>query len=84
LAVLGVCFNTTQEPSATGERGKATFVSAVTHHAPASTQIDGMLTVGVAATVALAWALERTARVRVLVPVATTLIRRRGPPVIAH
>lgn len=80
LVVLGVCLGATQAPSPTGERGDATVLTAVSHHASTSVQFDGILTVAVAATLALAWAIERAARLRMLVPTATTLIRRRGPP----
>ena len=84
LVVVGVCFGSTQEPGATGERRNATITSAVVHHAPASVHFDGMLTIVAAAIMSLAWAIERAAGVRTLAPVATTQIRRRGPPSFAY
>jgi len=80
---LGVCLGSMQEQSATGERSNA-IITSVAHHAPASIHFDGILTVVAAAIVALTWAIERASRVRTFAPVATALIRRRGPPAFAN
>jgi hypothetical protein len=80
VVVLGVCLGSTQAPTTTGERTTATITRAVVHAAPASVHFDGTLPIVAAAILSVAWAIERAARLRTLVPVTSTQIRRRGPP----
>ena len=84
VVVLGVCLGATQQTGPTGERHNATIVNVGLRHAPASMNFDGVLPIAAAALVAITWATQRAARVRTLVPVASTLIQRRGPPAFAH
>lgn len=82
--VLGLCLGSMEQQSATGERNNATITAVASHHSPTSIHFDGVLTTLAAAIVGFAWALERASATRALVPVATTQIRRRGPPALAR
>jgi len=81
VVLAGVaCLGLARDSSGTGERGNATIASAGHHQATASIHLDGVAATAAVAFAVQLWAAERVSRRRTCVPLATRLIRRRGPP----
>jgi hypothetical protein len=76
------CLGFTWDSSRTADRGHETTAVVAHHHTAASMHLDGVAAIATVAVAALLWSTERVSRRRAHVPLVTSMVRRRGPPLL--